>query len=56
MVEASNSVSGSGSGVTTTTHYVIEHFEAEFSDWTFSEYVHMILTLNKLYDTVEEAV
>ena len=32
------------------THYVVEHFEEEFSDWTYSEYVHMILSLNKLYD------
>ena len=46
MVEASSSTAA-----TVTTHYVIEHFEAEFSDWTFAEYVHMLLTLNKLYDT-----
>ena len=46
MVEASSSPAA-----TVTTHYVIEHFEAEFSDWTFAEYVHMLLTLNKLYDT-----
>ena len=33
-----------------TTHYIVEHFEAELSDWTFAEYVNMILCLNKLYD------
>ena len=32
-----------------TVHYIVEHFEQEFSDWTLSEYVHMILTLRKLY-------
>ncbi len=32
------------------THYVVEHFEKELSDWTFAEYVNMILCLNKLYD------
>ena len=35
------------------THYIVEHFETEFSDWTLSEYVHMILTMNKLYDTAD---
>ena len=49
MVE---SASGEPSVVT---HYVVEHFEAELSDWTLSEYVHMVLGLNKLYDTVEQA-
>lgn len=37
------------------THYVVEHFEEEFSDWTFSEYAHMVLSLNKLYDQAAEA-
>ena len=36
-----------------TTHYIIEHFEEELSNWTLAEYVHMLLTLNKLYDTIE---
>ena len=36
---------------TITTHYVVEHFEEELSDWTLSEYIHMILTLNKMYVT-----
>lgn len=30
-------------------HYIVEHFEEELSDWTLSEYVHMILTLSNLY-------
>ena len=47
MVEA-------GTHQTVTTHYVVEHFEMEFSDWTFSEYAHMILCLSKLYDRREE--
>ena len=38
-----------------TTHYIIEHFEEELSDWTLTEYVHMLLTLNKLYDTSDHA-
>jgi len=29
--------------------YLVEHFEEEFSDWTLSEYVHMILILSNLY-------
>ena len=33
------------------THYVIEHYEEEFSDWTFAEYVNMILSLQSLYDS-----
>jgi ribosome biogenesis SPOUT family RNA methylase Rps3 len=33
------------------TVYIVEHFEEEFSDWTCSEYVNMILTLSNLYDT-----
>jgi len=37
-----------------TTHYIIEHFEEELSNWTLAEYVHMLLTLNKLYDTREQ--
>ncbi len=32
-----------------TVHYIVEHFEQELSDWTLSEYVHMILTLSNLY-------
>ena len=39
-----------------TTHYIIEHFEEELSDWTLSEYVNMLLSLNRLYDTVERTV
>ena len=42
-----------GEGVTT--HYVVEHFESEFSDWTFAEYIHMLLSLNKLHDTQAQA-
>ena len=33
------------------TVYIVEHFEEEFSDWTCSEYVHMILTLSNLYQS-----
>jgi ribosomal protein S13 len=29
--------------------YVIEHFEEELSDWTLSEYVHMVLVLAGVY-------
>ncbi len=29
--------------------YVIEHFEGELSDWTLSEYIHMLLVLGGLY-------
>jgi len=35
--------------------YIIEHFEEELSDWTLSEYVHMILILSKLYKKKEES-
>lgn len=38
-----------------TTHYVVEHFEEEFSDWTFAEYIHMLLSLNKLHDAHDSA-
>ena len=30
----------------------MEHFEEELSDWTLSEYVHMVLILSKLYHKV----
>ena len=36
-------------------HYVIEHFETEFSNWTLSEYVHMMLTLSNLYERVSKS-
>ena len=36
-------------------HYVIEHFETEFSNWTLSEYVHMMLTLSNLYESVSKS-
>ncbi len=29
--------------------YLIEHFEKEVSNWTLSEYVHMLLILKDLY-------
>lgn len=29
--------------------YVVEHFETELSDWTLSEYIHMLLILGNLY-------
>ena len=29
--------------------YVIEHMEEELSDWTLSEYVHMVLVLAGVY-------
>lgn len=32
-------------------YYVVEHFEAEVSDWTLSEYVHMMLILADIYKT-----
>ena len=32
-----------------TTNYIIEHFEAELSEWTLKEYVHMIMLLSGLY-------
>lgn len=35
----------------TQVNYVIEHFEDELSDWTLSEYVHMVLVLSNLYET-----
>ena len=35
--------------------YIIEHFEEELSNWTLSEYVHMILILAKLYKKKEES-
>ena len=47
MVDNNNTAATS----TITTHYVVEHFEEELSDWTLSEYIHMILTLNKMYVT-----
>lgn len=37
------------------TVYIIEHFEQEFSDWTFSEYTHMLLCLGNMYATCEVA-
>ena len=49
MVDVDMSESSNAAGVTT--HYIIEHYEEEFSDWTFSEYTNMILTLNKIYDS-----
>ncbi|CDW83396.1 UNKNOWN [Stylonychia lemnae] len=30
--------------------YIVEHFESEVSNWTTSEYVHMILILHDLYN------
>ena len=48
MVETSENTTNATFGVTT--YYIIEHFEEEFSDWTLSEYVHMILILSRLYD------
>ena len=38
------------------THYVVEHFEEELSDWTLSEYVHMMVTINNLYADADEVV
>ena len=38
--------------VKTHTFYIVEHFEDELSDWTLSEYVHMVLILSKLYHKV----
>ena len=35
--------------------YIIEHFEEELSDWTLSEYVHMMLILSKLYKKKDES-
>ena len=32
-------------------YYVIEHFESEVSNWTLSEYVHMMLVLSNIYKT-----
>ena len=34
------------------TFYIVEHFEPELSNWTLSEYVHMILITNKLYHKI----
>ena len=34
------------------TYYIIEHFEPELSDWTLSEYLHMLLVINKLYHKI----
>ena len=34
------------------TFYIVEHFEEELSDWTLSEYVHMVLVLSKLYHKI----
>ena len=34
-----------------TLYYVIEHFETEFSNWTLSEYVHMLLIVCNIYGT-----
>ena len=31
-------------------NYIIEHYEAEVSQWTLCEYVHMIMVLNNLYN------
>ena len=50
MVEATSTIEESKSSGMITTHYIVEHFEEELSDWTLSEYVHMLLSLNKLYD------
>jgi hypothetical protein len=30
--------------------YVIEHFETEFSRWTYCEYVNMILAISNFYN------
>ena len=35
--------------------YIIEHFETEVSNWTLSEYVHMIMILNDLYADSERS-
>lgn len=51
MVEVALESNPSEGASTVTTHYVVEHYEDEFSDWTFSEYVNMLVCLNKLYDT-----
>lgn len=34
-------------------HFVIEHFEAEFSEWTFKEYIHMLLTMSGVHSAVQ---
>ena len=34
-------------------YYIVEHFEKELSNWTLSEYTHMILTLSNLYRRCE---
>lgn len=50
MAEAGNQAGG------VRTHYIIEHFEEELSDWTLSEYVNMLLILNQIYDQVPRTV
>ena len=34
------------------TYYIVEHFEPELSDWTLSEYMHMLLVINKIYHKI----
>ena len=34
------------------TYYIVEHFEQELSDWTLSEYLHMLLVINKIYHKI----
>ena len=34
------------------TYYIVEHFEQELSEWTLSEYLHMLLIINKLYHKI----
>ncbi len=34
--------------------FVVEHFEEEFSEWTFKEYVHMLLTMANVHSKVDK--